>query len=386
MRQGELGKVLVTGGGGFLGSSLIKPLRERGLAVRSLARRFYPHLRELDVEQVQGDIADPEIVARAVEGCMTVFHTAAKAGLWGPEREYQRTNVEGTRNLIAACREHGVRRIIYTSSPSVVFTGRDMENADETLPYSERYDAPYPKTKALAEQMILEANSESLATMSIRPHLIWGPGDNNLLPRIIARAKTGRLRKIGYGNPIIDPVYVDNAVEAHLQAADRLDPGSPVAGRAYFVTQGETVPTWDMINLMLKAAHLAPVKRTISRPMAVAVSGVLEAAYLLSGRTDEPPMTRFMARHLSTTHWFNNDAARRDLGYQPRVSIAQGLHALEVWLHRESALGQRNYPRVRFHIDSDATHAFSGLRARKSRLASRTQFDEVLLQHGQMRA
>ena len=180
---------------------------------------------------------------------MTVFHTAAKAGLWGPEREYQRTNVEGTRNLIAACREHGVPRIIYTSSPSVVFTGRDMENADETLPYSERYDAPYPKTKALAEQMILEANSESLATMSIRPHLIWGPGDNNLLPRIIARAKTGRLRKIGYGNPIIDPVYVDNAVEAHLQAADRLDPGSPVAGRAYFVTQGETVPTWDMINL-----------------------------------------------------------------------------------------------------------------------------------------
>ncbi len=142
----------------------------------------------------------------------------------------------------------GSRRIIYTSSPSVVFTGRDMENADESLPYSERYDAPYPRSKARAEQMILESNSASLATMSIRPHLIWGPGDNNLLPRIIARAKTGRLLKIGHGNPIIDPVYIDNAVEAHLQAAERLEPGSPVAGRAYFITQGETVPIWEMIN------------------------------------------------------------------------------------------------------------------------------------------
>jgi 2-alkyl-3-oxoalkanoate reductase len=337
MRQVELGKVLVTGGGGFLGSALIKPLRERGQAVRSLSRQLYPHLNELEVEQVQGDIADPRVVARAVAGCATVFHTAAKAGLWGTEQEYQRTNVDGTRNLIAACREQGSRRMIYTSSPSVVFTGRDMENADESLPYSERYDAPYPRSKARAEQMILESNSESLATLSIRPHLIWGPGDNNLLPRIIARAKTGRLLKIGYGNPIIDPVYVDNAIDAHLRAAERLEPGSPVAGRAYFITQGETVPIWEMINHLLKAAHLAPVKRTISRPMAVAVSGVLEAAYRLSGRTDEPPMTRFMARQLSTTHWFNNDAARRDLGYQPRVNITEGLRLLEEWLHRGSA-------------------------------------------------
>jgi 2-alkyl-3-oxoalkanoate reductase len=336
MSREDLGKVLVTGGGGFLGSSLIKPLRERGLAVRSLARQFYPHLQELGVEQVQGDIADPKAVARAVEGCSTVFHTASKAGLWGTEEEYHRINVDGTRNLIAACREAGSRRIIYTSSPSVVFTGRDMENADESLPYSDRYDAPYPRSKASAEKMILESSSDSLATLSIRPHLIWGPGDNNLLPRIIARAKTGRLLKIGYGNPIIDPVYIDNAVDAHLQAAERLEPGSPVAGRAYFITQAETVPIWEMINRMLKAAHLGPVKRTISRPMAVAVSGVLEAYYRMTGQTDEPPMTRFMARQLSTTHWFNNDAARRDLGYEPRVSISEGLERLERWLHRKS--------------------------------------------------
>jgi 2-alkyl-3-oxoalkanoate reductase len=333
MTDRDLGKVLVTGGGGFLGSALIERLRGRGLAVRSVARQFYPNLHEQEVEQVQGDIADRTVVARAVEGCETIFHTASKAGLWGTDEEYHRINVDGTQNLIEAGRDLGVRRIIYTSSPSVVFTGRDMENADESLPYSERYDAPYPRSKAKAEQMILAANSESLATLSIRPHLIWGPGDNNLLPRIIARARAGRLLKIGHGNPIIDPVYIDNAVDAHLQAAERLDPGSPVAGRAYFITQGETVPIWEMINHLLKAAHEAPVKRTISRPMAVAVSGVLEAAYRLAGRTDEPPMTRFMARQLSTTHWFNNDAARRDLGYEPRVSINEGLRRLEEWLH-----------------------------------------------------
>ena len=216
-----------------------------------------------------------------------------------------------------------------------------------------------PKPRRVAEQMILESNSESLATMSIRPALDLGtrrqqssashhrPRQDRPPSARSGMATRSSIRSISTtpSRPISRPP-TDSS------------PGSPVAGRTYFVTQGETVPIWDMINHLLKAAHLAPVKRTISRPMAVAVSGLLEAAYLLSGRTDEPPMTRFMARHLSTTHWFNNDAARRDLGYQPRVSIAQGLHALKVWLHRESALGQRNHPRVRFQIDSDATQAF----------------------------
>jgi 2-alkyl-3-oxoalkanoate reductase len=334
MSAAELGEVLVTGGGGFLGTALIKLVLERGLRVRSLARRRYPHLEELGVEQILGDIADPAIVGRAVAGCETIFHTAAKAGIWGSEREYERTNVQGTRNVIEACRAHGARRIIYSSSPSVVFNGLDMEGVDESVPYSHTFEAAYPATKARAEQIILGSNSGSLATIALRPHLIWGPGDNNLLPRIIARAKGGRLRRIGRRDPLIDPIYIDNAALAHLLAADRLEAGSPIAGRIYFVTQGETIPLWDMINHLLKAAKLAPVERSVARPVAFAAAGLMEVGYVLSRRQKEPPMTRFLARQLSTTHWFNIDAARRDLGYEPRVSISEGLRRLEQWLER----------------------------------------------------
>ncbi len=333
-RPQALGRVLVTGGGGFLGTAVSRLLRRRGLAVRSLSRSLHPHLDELGVEQLRGDVADVEAVARAVEGCGAVFHTAAKAGLWGPEQEYRRANVEGTRNIVEACRGAGVSRLIYTSSPSVVFNGSDLAGADESAPYPSRFDAAYPETKAIAEQLVLGANSAELATVSLRPHLIWGPGDNNLLPRIIARARGGRLRRIGRTNALIDPVYIDNAAEAHVLAADRLAPGSPVAGKAYFITQGETIAVWDMIDALLRAAHLEPVRRSIARPLALAGAGVLEAAYRLSGRDEEPPMTRFLARQLSTTHWFRIDAARRDLGYEPRVSIAEGLRRLEEWLHR----------------------------------------------------
>lgn len=331
----DLGRVLVTGGGGFLGTGVIRLLRGRGLAIRSLSRHPHPHLEGLGVEQARGDVADATAVARAVEGCGTVFHIAAKAGLWGPEREYHRANVDGTRNVIEACRDSRVPRLIYTSSPSVVFNGSDLAGADESAPYPTRYDAVYPETKAIAERLVLEANSPGLSTVSLRPHLIWGPGDNNLLPRIIARARSGRLRRIGRTNALIDPVYIDNAADAHVLAADRLSTGSPAAGRAYFITQGETIAVWDMINGLLKAAHMEPVGRSIARPVALVGAGVLEAAYRLSGRVDEPPMTRFLARQLSTTHWFRIDAARRDLGYEPRVTIAEGLRRLEEWLHRE---------------------------------------------------
>ena len=334
MSAAELGEVLVTGGGGFLGTALIKLVLERGLRVRSLARRRYPHLEELEVEQILGDIADPAVVSRAIAGCQTIFHTAAKAGIWGSDREYERTNVQGTRNVIEACRAHGARRIIYSSSPSVVFNGLDMEGVDESVPYSQTFEAAYPATKARAEQIILGSNSGGLATIALRPHLIWGPGDNNLLPRIIARAKGGRLRRIGRRDPLIDPIYIDNAALAHLLAADRLEAGSPIAGRIYFVTQGETIPLWDMINHLLKAAKLAPVERSVARPVAFAAAGLMEVGYVLSRRQKEPPMTRFLARQLSTTHWFNIDAARRDLGYEPRVSISEGLRRLEEWLER----------------------------------------------------
>jgi nucleoside-diphosphate-sugar epimerase len=333
----DLGRVLVTGGGGFLGTALARRLRERGLDVRSLSRRRYQTLDELGVEQVAGDVGDAEVVDRATEGCGLVFHTAAKASIWGAEPEYERINVGGTRNVIAACRKFAVRRLIFTSSPSVVFNGKDMQGADESVPYTVRYEAAYPKTKARAEQLIIEANGAELATTSLRPHLIWGPGDNNLLPRIIARAESGRLKRIGHANPLIDPIYIDNAVDAHLLAADRLEPGAVIAGKIYFVTQGETIPLWDMINAMLKAAGKPGVTKSIATPVAFTAAGLLEAVYWLTAREDEPPMTRFLARQLTTSHWFKNDAARRDLGYEPRVSFAEGFERLKAWCDREAA-------------------------------------------------
>jgi nucleoside-diphosphate-sugar epimerase len=319
---------LVTGGGGFLGGAIVRRLRARGDAVRSLSRGRYPDLDALGVTQFQGDVADAEAVAAAAAGCDVVFHVAARAGVGGRYSEYHRANVTGTENVLAACRRHGVRRLVYTSSPSVVFDGRDMEGVDESVPYPTHYDAPYSRTKALAEQRVLRANSPDLATVSLRPHLIWGPGDNHLIPRIIRRARAGRLRRVGRASKLIDSTYIDNAADAHLLATDRLAPGSPVAGKAYFLSQGEPVPLWDLVNRILAAAGLPPVTRYVPYPAAYAAGCVMEVGYAMFCPRCEPPMTRFLARELSTAHWFDLSAARRDLGYAPGVSLDEGLRRL----------------------------------------------------------
>ncbi len=320
---------LVTGGGGFLGGAIVNLLRARGASVRTLARGDYPRLRALGVTTIQGDLADPDAVLRAVEGCDIVFHVAAKAGIWGPLADYQRANVEGTRNVLDACRAQGVCRLVFTSSPSVVFNGRDMEGVDESAPYPDHHKSHYSATKAEAERLVLAANDERLATVAIRPHLIWGPGDNHLIPRIIAKAKSGRLRKVGHVDHLVDTIYIDNAAQVHLQAGDRLAPGSPIAGKAYFVSQGEPVPLWSLINRILHAAGVPPITRSISAGTALAVGSLLESTYGLFRLPGEPPMTRFLAHQLSTAHWFNIDAARRDLGYEPTVSIDEGLRRLQ---------------------------------------------------------
>lgn len=326
-------KALVTGGGGFLGGAIVGLLLQRGDAVRSFARGEYPHLRALGIETFRGDLADLESVARAVASCDVVFHVAAKAGIWGPYREFALCNVEGTRNVVEACRAQGVRRLVYTSSPSVISDGSDLEGVDETIPYPRRFAAAYPATKAQAEQIVLAANGADLATVALRPHLIWGPGDNHLVPRILARARAGLLRRIGRRSPLIDSIYIDNAAEAHVLAADRLGPNSPVAGKAYFLSQGEPLPVWELVNRILGAAHLPPVTRAVPVPVALLAGAVLEGLYGLLRREDEPPMTRFLAHQLATAHWFSIAAARRDLGYQPRISIDEGMRRLEQSLH-----------------------------------------------------
>lgn len=331
----ELGsnqRALVTGGGGFLGKNIVRQLRERGVQVRAFSRDAYPDLENLGAESVQGDIANAEAVAKAAEGMDVVFHVAGNPGVWGPYEDFYRTNFLGTLNVIEACRTHGVARLVYTSTPSVVFDGGDAEGIDESAPYPARFKAAYPETKSMAERAVLQANDENLATVALRPHLIWGPGDNHLTPRIIERAKAGALRLVGDGTNKVDTVYVDNAAKAHLLAAERLAPRSNISGKAYFISQGEPIELGTMIRLILEAAGLPPVEKKVSPRLAYAVGAIAEVVYGSLGITREPRLTRFVARELSTAHWFDIGAARRDLGYEPEVSLDEGLERLKASL------------------------------------------------------
>ncbi len=332
-------RILVTGGGGFLGGAVVRKLLEKGALVRSFSRRSYPLLAAAGVDQVQGDIGDPEAVAAACRGVDTVFHVAAKAGVWGPASDFHRTNVVGTRNVIAACMAGSVETLVYTSSPSVVFDGKDMEGVDESVPYPDFYTAPYPQTKAQAEREVVSASRSGLKTIVLRPHLIWGPGDNHLVPRIIGRAR--HLRRVGDGRNRVDTVYIDNAADAHILAAETLETRPELSGRIYFISQGEPMPLWEMIDAILEAAGLPPVRKSISLRTARRLGTAMEILYRLFRLGNEPPMTRFMAEELATSHWFDIGAARRDLGYRPVVSTAEGLRRLAQWIDTSRSKGSK---------------------------------------------
>lgn len=226
---------------------------------------------------------------------------------------------------------------MYTSSPSVTFDGTDQVNLDESAPYPGKWLCHYPHSKALAEQKVLTANgSDGLLTCALRPHLIWGPRDEHLIPRLIERARSGKLRRVGDGKNLVDMIYVENAAAAHLQAADALDDGSPVCGKAYFISQGEPVNCWGWINDILALADLPPITKNISARAAWNVGRVLEAVWTILRRRDEPRLTRFLAAQLSTSHYFDISAAQRDFGYQPIVSTEEGMERLGVWLRQDA--------------------------------------------------
>ena len=326
-------KVLVTGGGGFLGGALCRALRERGDEVSSFQRTFSPTLAGLGVQQLLGDLADAQAVHRALAGHEAVLHNAAKAGAWGSYDSYYRANVLGSQHVIDACRAHGIRRLVYTSTPSVTHSGRTpVEGGNETnTPYGENFKAPYPVTKTIAEKAVLAANDARLATVALRPRLIWGPGDTQLLPRLVDRARAGRLRFIGDGNNRMDTTYIDNAADAHLAALDAIRPGATCAGRAYFISNGEPLPSREIVNALLQAAGAPPVSKTLPFPVAYAAGALLEFGWRLLRLAGEPPMTRFLAEQLSTAHWYDISAAQRDVGYRPKVSIADGLARTAAW-------------------------------------------------------
>lgn len=321
--------ILVTGGSGFLGGAVVRHLVARGDVVRSLQRQDSPTLRALGVDLVRADLADREAVTLAAKGCDTVIHIASKTGVWGAYDDYYRANVLGTQNILAACAEHGIRRLVYTSTPSVIHAGGDVEGADESLPVATHFATAYPATKAAAERLVLAANGPELGTVALRPHLIWGPDDPQLTARVLARGKAGRLRLVGKGLKLIDSIYIDNAADAHLLALDRVAPGAACAGKAYFITQGEPMPQRELINGILQAGGLPPCEKSISPKAAYAIGFVMEMLWRLLKRQDEPLMTRFVAKQLATAHWYDISAAKRDLGYEPKISVAQGLKILE---------------------------------------------------------
>lgn len=327
-------RVLLTGGGGFLGGAIARALVASGHSVRSFSRGHYPALEAAGVQHVSGDLADRDAVIAAARGCDAVVHTAAKAGVWGEPREYRRANLDGTRNVLAACRAHAIPRLVYTSTPSVVHRPGGVEGGDESLPYTSEPDVtPYVETKTRAEREVLEAHGRPTSVVALRPHLVWGPGDPHLVPRILARGRRGRIALPGGGRARVDTVYVDNAADAHVAALEHLAPDAVCAGKAYFVSNGEPMPLRDIVLGILEAGgverpRVVPVPRRLARVAGAA----LERAYRAAKIEREPPLTRFVAESLSTPHWFDIGAARRDLEWTPRVSIAEGLDRLRAAL------------------------------------------------------
>ncbi|MDR0362586.1 MAG: NAD-dependent epimerase/dehydratase family protein [Planctomycetota bacterium] len=318
-------RVLVTGGGGFLGSHIVDALLRRGLEAKVAGRHRYPHIEAKGVEISVGDLADSESALRAVDGCDAVIHTAAIPGIGVNDEAYRRSNIVATENVIKAAHAHGVRRLVFTSSPSVVHDGHSIKGGDETLPYPARYLTAYARTKAEAEKAILAANGESLSTCAIRPHLVFGPGDAQLIPKLLARARAGRLAQVGNGRNMISICYVENAADAHSLALNALAPGGKAAGQAYFVNEPDPVNCWEFINRIVTGAGLSKITRRVPYPLAYAAGWACETAYSLFRAKADPPLTRFLVSQLATSHWFKIDKARRDLGWEPAVSLDEGV-------------------------------------------------------------
>lgn len=379
--------VLVTGGTGFLGSHLVEQLLAAGRSITVVSRQPRPELTAKGIRVVVGALHDPAVCADAVRDVTTVFHVAARVGVWGRYEDFYRDNVTSTETLLAAAQSAQVRRFIHTSTPSVVYNGGDLAGADESLPLTKNCPSPYPLTKAIAERAVLAANRPDFLTVALRPHLIWGIGDPHLVPRILAKARAGRLRIVGPGTNRVDMVHITNATAAHLAAEQALtrptnatspSPPSPTnptntsasanpsanpppdicnligykpsdisppqndkasenglpaaGGRAYFITNDEPVNLWNWINELLSALGEPPLTKHISLSAASRIGGICETVWRLFRVNSEPPMTRFIAAELAKDHWFDPTAAKRDLGYTPTVSMADGTAELITYL------------------------------------------------------
>lgn len=322
-------KVLVTGGGGFLGLEIVKILKAAGIDLSSLSRSQYKKLNELKIPQIQCDLSNRSDVFNKVKGFDAVIHTAAKAGVWGRPEDFMNINFHGTKNLVDACLENKIQKFIYTSSPSVAFGDDDLNGVDESTPYPEYYFTDYAKTKAMAEKYVLSKSSDTFKCCALRPHLIWGPNDPHILPRLCERAKSGKMRVIGDGKNLVDIIYVSNAAKAHLLALQNIDKNDSINGSVYFLGQESPVNLWKFINSMLKTQNLKPIEKTISFKSAYRLGLIFENVYkTFNIYKKDPPMTRFVALQMAKSHYFSHEKAMKDLGNYIEISTEDGLSKL----------------------------------------------------------
>lgn len=316
-------RILVTGATSLIGAAVVDRLEARGDTVTVLQRRSAGRGRE-----VLGDITDPGLVADAVAGHDAVVHLAAKVGVTGTWAEYQHVNVVGTETIVSAARAAGVERFVHVSSPSVAHGGEPLVGVGAGPADPEATRGHYSTSKAIAERHALAQAAPDFAMVAIRPHLVWGPGDTQLVGRIVERARQGRLATIGSGAALIDTTYLDNAADALVAA---LDHAPSASGQALVVSNGEPRPIAEVLERIVAAAGIAMPRLRVPAKLAFGAGLVIEKVWERTGRQDDPPMTSFLAEQLSTAHWFDQSRTRQLLDWRPAVTLDEGFERLRQW-------------------------------------------------------
>ena len=323
-------KVLVTGTGSLLLGGIASELVCRGDEVVCLQRRPSVFVGHQNAREVLAESCEEDAVVAAAHGCDAIIHGAARVGVVGTQKDFYDTNVTGTRNILHAAERQHISRLVFVSTPSVAHTGDSLIGAAAGTAEIGRSRSYYAESKAIAERTVLNARNEDLAVVAIRPHLVWGPGDTQLVGRIVERAASGRLAVIGTGDALVDSTYIDNAISAHIAALDALHIGTACDGKAYVISNGEPRTVNELMRSMCAAAGIPFEPRHLSLALGVRLGSLIERLWPLM-RSSEPPLTRFVAEQLGTAHWFDQRAVQEDLGWTPHVSLDEGFHHLTQW-------------------------------------------------------
>ena len=320
----------MTGTGSLLLGGLASELLRRGDEVVCLQRRPAAFMGHQNAHEVLADICNSDAVALAAKGCDAIIHGAARVGVVGSQKEFYDTNVLGTENILRAAEQQSISRLVFVSTPSVAHTGASLVGAPAGRAEIGRSRSYYAESKAIAERTVLNARNSQLAVVAIRPHLVWGPGDTQLVGRIVERAKSGRLAVVGTGNALVDSTYIDNAISAHIAALDALHVGSSCDGNAYVVSNGEPRTVNELMRSMCESAGVPFEPRHLSLTLGIRLGSLVERLWPLM-QSSEPPITRFIAEQLGTAHWFDQRVVHNDLKWAPSVTLDEGFKQLTQW-------------------------------------------------------